>query len=82
MLLVKLFLFISLFRSSFLNSEIAVLIHFIVLLLPSSMALLLPNVSLKQLLKKKKEFSVSWSAVLNCSLLSVSVECLSECREF
>lgn len=38
------------------------------------MAVLLPNVSLKQLLRKKKEFSALWPAIMNCSLLSGSVE--------
>lgn len=74
MLLVKLFLFIRIFISSFLNSKIAVLINFIIPVLSGSMAVLLPNVSLKQLLRKKKEFSALWPAIMNCSLLSGSVE--------
>lgn len=76
MLLVKVFLFIRIFISSFLNSEIAVLINFIILVLSGSMAVLLPTVSLKQLLRKK-EFSALWPAIMNCSFLSGSVECLS-----
>lgn len=77
MLLVKLFLIIRIFISSFLNSKIDVLINLIILVLSSSMAVLLPNVSLKQLLREKKEFSALWSAIRNCSLLSGSVESLS-----
>lgn len=76
MLLVKLFLIIRIFISSFLNCKIAVLINLIVLVLSSSMAVLLPNVFLKQLLRKKKEFSALWPAFRNCSLLSGSVESL------
>lgn len=77
MLLVKLFLFIRIFISRFLNSKIDVLINFIIPVLFGSMAVLLPNVSLKQLLRKKKEFHALWLAVMNCSLLSGSAECLS-----
>lgn len=78
MLLVKLFLIIRIFISSFLNYKIAVLINLIILVLSSSMAVLLPNVSLKQLLRKKKKgFSALWSAIRNCSLLSGAVESLS-----
>lgn len=77
MLLVKLFLIIRIFISSFLNCKIAVLINLIILVLSSSMAVLLPNVSLKQLLRKKKEISVLWPAIRNCSLLSGSVDSLS-----
>lgn len=76
MLLVKLFLIIRIFISNFLNCKIAVLINLIILVLSSSMAVLLPNVSLKQLLRKKKEISALWPAIRNCSLLSVSVESL------
>lgn len=77
MLLVKLFLIIRIFISSFLNSKSDVLINLIILVLSSSMAVLLPNVSLKQLLREKKEFSALWPAIRNCSLLSGSVESLS-----
>lgn len=76
MLLVKLFLIIRIFISNFLNCKIAVLINLIILVLSSSMAVLLPNVSLKQLLRQKKEISALWPAIRNCSLLSVSVESL------
>lgn len=68
---------IRIFISSFLNCKIAVLINLIILVLSSSMAVLLPNVFLKQLLRKQKEFSALWPAFRNCSLLSGSVESLS-----
>lgn len=74
-LLIKV-LFIRIFISSFLNGKIAVLISFIIPVLSGSMAVPLPNVSLEQLLGKK-EFSALWPAIMNCSLLSGSVECLS-----
>lgn len=77
MLLVKLFCSSGSLLAVFPNSKIAVLINSTIPVLSSSVAVLLPNVSLKQLLRKKRNLVHCGQLLWNCSLLSHSVECLS-----